>query len=64
MKLQIKHIAGIQSAMRANDTSVTVECTMTEQQMFDALCVFCEHITDATFAKWVSDLTPEVNHVD
>lgn len=51
MKLTM-FIMGVAASMRANSSSVVVECGMTESDMFDALLQFLEHVTDATWVEW------------
>ncbi len=56
MKLTMKSINGLSPAMRSNSSAMLVDCDMTEQQMFDALSVFLEHVTDQTFQEWLKKL--------
>ena len=56
MKLRIKYIGSIVSAMVPNSSAIDVECDMTETQMRDALFQFCEHISSETWRKWLDDV--------
>ena len=56
MIIRVNMINSIQSEMRANSTSVIINCDMTESQMRDALLSFLEYISDETWEIWKNEV--------
>ena len=55
MILRVKKINEIQG-FASPYGGITIECVMTEGQMYDALQTFLEHVTDETWERWVKEI--------
>ena len=55
--LRVERIDGMSSA--GWERAMSIDCTMTETEMLNALKSFLGNVTDATWYEWLKELAPE-----